>query len=162
SVAAGSRTVILRQLTNGTPLDIGTAHTTTWGWSDAQLDRITCGTLQIGDTNSGAIAVSADVTRPSSTNVVLTSGDDITFGPGLVNTGGGTLLLHPGRAPAAVHPVRTSTDVSAGTTSFFAGSDLAINIAGTSPDTLYDRLFVSGAVNLTGADLVLTGSFVPA
>src|SRR5207302_7107060 len=78
---------------------------------------------------------------------------------GQVNTGGGTLLLHPGTSPAAVKPTKSGIDVTASTLSF--ASDLAIAINGTTVDTQYNQLNVVGQVNLTGVDLKLSGSHTP-
>jgi hypothetical protein len=50
--------------------------------------------------------------------------------------------------------------VVAGTLSF--GSDLAIVIDGTEPDTEFTQLNVLGQVDLTGVDLVISGSYTPA
>jgi hypothetical protein len=98
--------------------------------SDTELDLITTGTLIIGDANSGAISISNAISRPAATNVQLRSGGDITFNQNF-NTGGGTLLLAPGNAPAAVKPTFTGIDATASTVSF--ASDLSIAINGTTP-----------------------------
>ncbi len=59
TMSAGANSVNLRQRTNNTPIDLGANDTvpTTLQLSDAELDRITAGTVTIGDANSGAIAV---------------------------------------------------------------------------------------------------------
>jgi hypothetical protein len=128
-------------------------------WPTGELDRVTAGTLNIGNANSGTITVISDVTRAASTNVALTSNGDVVFSGGQVNTGGGTLLLDSGNSPAAVKPTRSGIDVTASTLSF--GSDLAIAINGTTVDTQYHQLNVAGIVNITGVSLVLSGSHSP-
>ncbi|MEQ1858792.1 MAG: autotransporter-associated beta strand repeat-containing protein [Chthoniobacteraceae bacterium] len=147
----------------GNAIDLGTAadNTNSLGLSDAELDIITtAGTLTIGDSASGAITVTAAISRPASTNVALTGGSSIIFNPGTLNTSGGTLALTPG-ASGSVQPITSGTEVTASSVSFESGADLAIAINGTTLDTQYRQLNVVGGVNLTGVDLVLSGSHVP-
>ena len=161
--------VTLRPYTNGVPIDLGSATNPIGGplgLSDTELDLVTTGTLIIGHTLAGTITVSADITRSASTNVQLLSGGDVTISGGGINTGGGTLFLDPGTSPAAVKPIFTNTvtaDVTASTLSF--GSDLEIAINGTTPGdgtgSTYSQLTVAGMVNLTGVDLILSGSHTP-
>ncbi|TAD90920.1 MAG: T9SS C-terminal target domain-containing protein [Bacteroidetes bacterium] len=157
--------VTLRPFTSGTQINMGSGTDPIGGplgLSDTELDRITTGTLIIGDANSGTISISAPISRPALTNVQLRSGGDITFNQNL-NTNGGTLLLAPGNASAAVKPTFTGTDATASTVSF--ASDLSIAINGTTPGngtgSTYTRLTVAGSVDLTGVDLVFSGAYVP-
>lgn len=57
---------------------------------DAQLDRISAGTLRIGGLESGAITVLSDVTRPAKTDMTLTSSQYI-IGTDKINLAGGVL-----------------------------------------------------------------------
>ncbi|MBL7796806.1 MAG: DUF1573 domain-containing protein, partial [Saprospiraceae bacterium] len=158
----GSSSITLRPYDDGTPIDLGSGANSIGGplgLSDTELDLVTGGTLVIGDANSGAITVSADITRAAATNMELHSAGDITFSTGGINTGGGTLLLNPGASPAAVNPAFSGTDVTASTLSF--GSDLSIFINGLVANTDYTQLKVAGTVNLTGVDLILSGSHTP-
>ena len=83
-------------------------------------------------------------------------GGDIVISGGQVNTGGGTLLLHPaGAANSAVKPTNTNPDATANVQ---FGSDLAINVNSASS---YDQLTVTGNVDLTHANLVLSGGYTP-
>ena len=71
--AAG--TVTVRQLTNGTAINLGAADGAgVLGLTDAELDTITAGTVQIGDNNSGAITVSAAMTHTNTNAIILTAG----------------------------------------------------------------------------------------
>ena len=93
SVNAGANPVILRPSTAGTRIDLGgadvlTGSPLTLGLTDAELDRVTAGTLTIGDAAAGAMTVSAAVSRPAGTDIGLTSGGTILFNSGL-DTGGG-------------------------------------------------------------------------
>ncbi|HND88269.1 MAG TPA: choice-of-anchor D domain-containing protein, partial [Saprospiraceae bacterium] len=166
STSASTQTgnsVTLRPRISGVQINVGTATNSVagpLGLSDAELDRITTGTLIIGDANSGVLTVSAAISRPASTNVQLVSGDDVVISGGGFNTSGGTMLLDAGASPKAVKPTFNSTDVTASTLSF--ASNLAIVINGTTPGngtgSTYTQLNVAGALNLTGVDLILSGS----
>jgi uncharacterized delta-60 repeat protein len=170
SVDAGANTVILRPANstdlvgddNGDAIDLGsTSHTApnTLELSDAELDRITAGSLVIGNGSSGTLVVSADVVRSSGTNMRLISAGDVVLNGGQIHTAGGTLLLQPGVPPAAVRPIKAGTDVTVSTLSF--ASDLAIVINGATVDSDYTQLNVVGEVDLTGVDLVISGAHVP-
>jgi mucin-19 len=157
--------VTLRPYTNGVQINLGSTNNPIGGplsLSDAELDLISTGTLIIGDANSGAISISAAVSRPAATNLQLRSGGDITFNQHF-NTGGGTLLLAPGNTPAAVKPTFTGTDATASTVSFASDLSIAINgtTAGDGTGSTYTRLTVAGSVDLAGVDLVFSGAYVP-
>ncbi len=159
-----ANTVTVRPMSAGTAIDLGADDTAgTLGLTAAELNRITAGTLVIGTASSGSITLSADITRAASTNVQLTSGGNIvqTSGAGSFNTAGGTLLLTPG-GNASHLPNRAGTDLTATTVSYAAGSQVTIDIGGTTVDSEYTQLNVSGTANLTGVALNLTGSFASA
>jgi hypothetical protein len=86
SVNAGTNVVSIRQLINGRPIGVGAADSAaTLGLSDAELDRVTGSTINVGDSNSGAITQSAAVSLPTTgapRNVVLTSPSGITINNG--------------------------------------------------------------------------------
>lgn len=154
--------VTILPFTNGVGIDLGSILNPVGGplgLSDAELDRITTGTLIIGDENSGAISVSTDITRAALTNVELHSGDDINVSGGGINTAGGTLLLNSGDSPATINPTFIGTDANISTLTL--AGDLGIIINGTTPDTDYTQLTVAGSVNLNGVNLVISGSHVP-
>ena len=59
-VAAGLNTVTLRQRTNGTAINLNAADSAgVLGLTDAELDRVTAATINIGDSNAGTITVFA-------------------------------------------------------------------------------------------------------
>jgi hypothetical protein len=127
--------------------------------NDAQLDLISTGVLTIGHPVADTILVAIPVTRSNPTDVCLITAGDVIFNPGTINTNGGNLLLDPGPTPMAVKPVTSGLDITMDTVSF--GSDLAIVINGSQADVQYYQLHVNGVVNLTGVDLVLSGSYTP-
>jgi hypothetical protein len=166
-VSAPGQIVTLRPWESGEAIVLGSTTdnaANTLELSDAELDRITAGTLRIGDSTSGIITVSAAITRPATTNVNLISGSDIVFNPGSINTTGGALFLAPGLL-GSVQPISSGIDATLNfsSLSFAAGSDLSIAINGTTVDspTGYRQLNVVGAVNLTGVDLLLSGAYTP-
>ena len=160
SISAGANKVSIAPTTAGRSIDLGLDDSfTQLGLTDAELDRITAGTLVIGNAGSGAITVSAAITRPAATNMQLISNSNVTIADGGINTAGGTILLDPGAFPATVRPTFNGTDVTAGTLSF--GGDLTIVINNTTAGSGYRQLNVSGVVNITGVDLRLDGSYSP-
>ncbi|MGD9856654.1 MAG: tandem-95 repeat protein [Planctomycetaceae bacterium] len=174
--------VAIKPQTAGTRINLGggdvlSGSPKTLGLGDEELDRIAAATLRIGDATSGTITVvNSGVTPPTNRalDVELISAGDIIFNAsygtvGFFSPGApsrGNLLLSPG-ADGSVQPKFSGNDVvtqantgGAFTTSFSAGSDLRINIDGLTAHTQYDRLTALGRVDLTGADLSLTGGFV--
>ncbi|HMX39296.1 MAG TPA: HYR domain-containing protein, partial [Saprospiraceae bacterium] len=163
--AAGS--VTLAPYTNGISIDLGGNADPIGGplgLSDAELDRISTGTLIIGNANSGNITVSTAITRPASTNVQLVSGGNVLLSGGGFDTGGGTLLLDPGASPAAIIPTFNGTDAAASALSLAGDLKLVVNggTAGNGSSGTYTQLNAVGTVDLTGVGLVLSGSYNPA
>src|SRR5262249_8362020 len=94
AVTAGTGTATLRPETAGLSIDLGGSDVdgTALGLTDAELDRITAGTLNIGDASSGAIVVSADISRPAATDIHFQSGVSTTVNSGAtLAAGGGTV-----------------------------------------------------------------------
>ena len=174
--------VSIRPLTAGTPIqpgsgDVLSGASKALGLSSFEFGRIAATTLRIGDTTSGTISVVGTGVTPSADrawNVELISGGDIVFNAPFSTVGfasasaptRGNLLLAPGPT-GGVKPKSTTNDAvtqtnlgSAFTTSFASGSDLKIAINGLTAHTQYDRLTILGRVNLAGADLALSGSYV--
>ncbi len=62
TIDAGANQATVRQLSTGSLINLGAADSAgTLGLTDAELDRITAGTLNIGDANSGAITISSAI-----------------------------------------------------------------------------------------------------
>ncbi|MFN3379767.1 MAG: beta strand repeat-containing protein, partial [Runella zeae] len=160
---ATSSTVILASATTARSISLGTETNGQLSLTDTELDLVSGGTLVIGAANSGTINVEANISRTTATAMQLISNSDINIKGGSINTGGGTLLLDSGTSPAAVKPTFTGTDVTSSTLSF--SSDVAIVLNGTTPGdgtgNSYTQLTVSGGINLTGATLALSGTYVP-
>jgi hypothetical protein len=166
TVSAGANAVTLRQKTNGVAINLGSAVDSTANTlelSDGELDRIvSAGTLNVGNGSSGAITVSANITRAASTVLNLTSGANIDIATGSLNSAGGNVTLTPN---TNVFPSNSGVDVTTGAASTLAltsAKDLRIVINSTTVDTGYTQLNVAGLVNLNNANLALSGSLVPA
>jgi len=161
-VNSGTGTTTLRQLTNTTAINLGGADGAgTLGLTDAELDLVTAGTLNIGDSNSGAITVSANISRGAATVLNLTSNANIDIAGGSLNSAGGNVTLTPG---TNVFPSNSGVDVTTSATttlSLTSAKDLKIVINNTTVDSGYTQLNVAGLVNLNGANLALSGSYTP-
>lgn len=159
TISAGASSLTFRERTNGRNIFVGGSGSGL-ALSDTALDLCTAGTLIIGDASAGNLTVSASVTRPTTTNMQLVSGANIITNPGSITTAGGTLLFSPGSS-GNIQPTRNGVDVNASNTTFALGSNLGLVINGTTVDTQYRQLNVAGGVNLTGANLSLSGSYTP-
>ena len=162
SIDAAAGAVVLRPDTAGTEIDLGgddplAASPAVLGLSAEELDRITAGTLAIGDAASGAITVRGSVTRSAATTVRLASGADVVFDGGSIDTGGGTLEIHPG---GSLRPRTAGPEIAAVQVLFGDGTHLASSIGGTAVDTQYSQLNVVGTVELGNVVLDLTGDYV--
>jgi hypothetical protein len=164
--ASVTSSVTLRPSGSGIGINLGLATDPIGGplgLTDAELDRITSGTIQVGSTTTGPITISGAISRSSATVMNLASGGAINFTTGSLNTLGGNLTLSPGAA-ASVGVANTGNDVTTGaasTLNFASNSDLTIAINGTTVDSQYQQLNVVGKVDLTGVDLVLSGIYTP-
>jgi hypothetical protein len=160
SAQSGS-SVTLRQKTNGVAINLGGADAaSTLGLTDAELDRVTAGTINIGDSSSGTVTVTSGITRAAATMMNLTSGAAINFTDGLIDSAGGNVQLDTGTSSSFA---KSGPDLNAGagTLAFGNGDTLSISINGNTVDTQYQQLNVAGVVNLTGVGLVLSGSYTP-
>lgn len=161
SITTGAdQTVTIRPLTNGVAINLGPTGDPLGGplqLTDAELDRVSAGTLVIGHAQSGTITQSQPITRPAQTDVYLHSSGSILVNTSSINTAGGLLTFH---AAQGVFPAASGVDVQVGTVAFAPGTTLMIQINGLIPDVNYSQLNVQGEVNLTGARLSISGTFI--
>ena len=158
SVGAGANALVLRQKSNGKTIDLGGADSATQlGLTDAELDIVDAGALNVGDSNSGHVNVSANITRAAATILNLTSGAAIDIATGSLNSAGGSVTLTPN---TNVFPSNSGVDIDsgAGTLALTGNKDLKVVINGTTVDTGYTQLKVAGLVNLNNANLSFAGS----
>ena len=168
SVSAGSGPVTLRQKTIAVAIELGSATDPFAGslsLTDAELDRVTAGTLNIGNANTGNVQVTGVISQTKTTNIstpvatlVFASGDLGIFGtvnnPLSVNPGG---TLRPGASPGVIN---------SGNLALGAGSNFAVEIGGATAGNgagFHDQVNVTGIVDVTGANLSLAafGGFTP-
>ncbi|MDB5386267.1 MAG: hypothetical protein JWM11_1913 [Planctomycetaceae bacterium] len=161
AISAGTNRVTIQPKTGGTQVNLGgTDALGTLGLSDGELDRVTAAKLNIGNDSAGTITVSTGITRLTPTNLRLVSGGDVVIAGGQVNTDRGTLVLDPGLSPHVFNSSHSGIDSTAFTTTV-AGA-LSIIINNNQVDTGYTQFNVVGGIDLTGANLVLSGGYVPA
>jgi hypothetical protein len=148
-------------------IDLGGADSiTALGLTDSELDRITCATLNLGDTtNTSLINVNAAITRSASTNLNLLSAPppataiSINSGGSLDSAGGNVTFTSQGTG--GLKPAATGVDVNmstTGTLAFQTGSTFNVAINGTTVDTGYQQLNVAGKLNLTNCTLAFNGT----
>ncbi|MCL4205954.1 MAG: hypothetical protein KJ000_26010 [Pirellulaceae bacterium] len=156
-------TVTVRPVSVGREIDLGTNTAGTLGLTNAELNRITAGTIQIGDSDSGDLTLSAPIVYLPGSNFQLVSGGSVIFDPGSINTGGGNLSIAPASA-GSFSPKTSGVEVVVGadaTLSFASGTQIDIRIDGPIPDTQLRQLNVQGKIDLTGTTLMLSGDYVP-
>ncbi|WP_431854354.1 filamentous hemagglutinin N-terminal domain-containing protein, partial [Azospirillum sp.] len=136
--------------------------------SDAELDRITAGTLRIGSTTSGAITVSADLTPANATTLSMVTGSTYTQGTGITVTApnidisaagtqtlSGTLSTTGGLTLTGNSLVVGGSLASTGTVTFqpYTASD-SVSVAG-SGGTLALTTGILNAVASTATNLII-------
>ena len=125
--------------------DLGSNTAGTLGLTDAELDRITTGTLVIGNATTGGIAISNAITRAAATDVMLTSAANtsITFsGAGTLNAGTGTVTLSVSGSGGIVSGA--GTDITASNLVITAGSG-GIGASGNALTTAVSKLEAASA-----------------
>ena len=166
-LVATQGTVSITPLLTGIAINLGEEDTLTGGvlslgLTDAELDRVTAGTINIGDANSGPITFSTNIDRATSTNLNFTAGSDhnINFSSFALNAGtDGDVSLTTSGAGAIVSSDNTGTDLISDDVTLNAGS------GGIGSTTNFFRLAATtvtatsgGGINLVEADSVTIGS----
>ncbi len=162
AINGGTNTVTLRNEDTSRAINLGT---TTGGLdlTDGELDRITAGTVSIGDTTSGAITFSADITRSASTNINLTtgSGNNIAFSTFSLNAGAsGDVTLTTSGSGAITTSDNTGTDLTADDVILNSGSGgvgSTTNFLRLAATTVVATTSGNGSINLIEADSVSIG-----
>jgi hypothetical protein len=135
AINAGASTVALQQTTNGRQIDLGTDTAGTLGLTDAELDRITAGSIAVGNNNAGTVTITDTIHPANSPGISVTTGGDILDGNGdadnIVATADSTLW--------AAGTIGTADDalevqINGGDLSIYAegvSDGVSVNIAGT-------------------------------
>ena len=128
------------------------------------FDKLGSGTviLTAANTYNGATTVNGGTLLANNTSGSATGTGNVAInnaaglgGSGAVSgtvTGANTARLAPGGSPESL---------ATGSVTLAATNFVDVEIFGTAPTTQYDQLFVSGAVNLNGAQLNLSGTLTP-
>ena len=179
-------TATFRQATNGTAIDLGSTSGvgSSLNLSDAELDRVTAATVQIGDVNSGAISVSAAISHAN--HLSLTTGAGVSGSAGLTLAAGKNLtvsangavsltgaIIVPGTATIAAGAANNVT-LSSGSNDFStlvitSGNNVSVTdssalvlgastVSGTLSVTTSGAITQSGALSVTGAATYAAGS----
>ncbi len=111
SINSGTGTTTLQPRTAGTKVDLGggdvlAGSPLTLGLTDAELDRVTAGTIQVGNASTGNINVSSPITISTNLNLTAAGGKTATLGSS-INAGTGNVTFTG--ATGAVSVVSNST-----------------------------------------------------
>lgn len=121
SIDAGANTVSIRQRTNGHTIHVGGSDSATnLGLTDAELDRITAGLVEIGNSNTGPIIVNGSISHGNELSLV--SGAGVTLNQ--------SILMAPNRSVSI-----NTVDPADGFISF-TGANSRIDASGTGTVTL--------------------------
>ncbi|HNB51326.1 MAG TPA: hypothetical protein PK530_05265 [Anaerolineales bacterium] len=120
SINAGTNGVTLRQRTNGKTIAIGAADSAAQlGLTDIELDRVTAGTLTIGDTNSGAITISAVVSPLNYKTLAFGNNTSFATGSGFLSDIGPTAATYEKITVAGTLSVNTTATLNFAATGGF-------------------------------------------
>ncbi len=180
AVNAGTAGVTLVQTTNGRAINLGTNTAGSLGLTDTEIDNITAAQVSIGNSNSGAITISDNVSPANTQNLSLITGAGIEGAAGktltvatltanaatgigvtnALNTSGTSLSLS-----ATNGNLRLNNSSAAATTvnSVSTGSgDITFAQSGGGALTVTTAATTSGAVSLSNAGANLTAVSVTA
>ncbi len=120
------------------PIDLGSETAGKLSITDSEIDHVLAPSILIGDVNSGPVTISAPITRSTATNLSISSGGNITFSNGSLDTAGGSLTLSAG-INGQIKPNTAGVDLTASSVQFDADDRLDIAIQGTIVDTEYTQ-----------------------
>jgi hypothetical protein len=168
TIDSGTGTTTLRTRTAGTRINLGGADvlnggTLTLGLTDAELDLITAGTLQIGDSNSGAITISAALDPTTVSTMLLTTGANVVDGNA---TGTDITVANLGitavtGVAASANPLETSLsqfEARTGTGGVFIANTGNLNLGGVTAGISGVQVTTSGDIDLSSAGSIQTNS----
>ncbi|MFL5328733.1 MAG: beta strand repeat-containing protein [Gemmataceae bacterium] len=138
AINAGGNSVVLRPNTTSRPIDVGTVTTGSLSFFDSELDLIVAGTLFIGNSASGAITVSANISHGN--NLTLTTG------AGLTSIGGIAMAVNKSLTVSAVGTITLTG----------GGSPFSATGSGSIGLTTQGEISISGSAAVTTADGALT------
>ena len=159
TINVGPRAVTVLQEHTTTSVNLGGSDApNVLGLTDDELDRITAGTLVIGDTNTNGIAFAGSITRSASTKVLLTTkpSTDIAFGTGSLNAGsGGDVTLTTSGSGGITTGDNSGTDITGDDITLNAGSGgigTNVNFVRLAGTTVIAGTTSNAGINLAEAD----------
>ena len=156
TINSGTATTTINTRTAGTFINLGgadvlTGSPLTLGLTDAELDLITAGTLQIGNSNSGAVTVSAAISHAN--HLSLTTGAGVSGSGGLTLGSGENLGITSGGAVNL-----TGAIVVPGTTTVAAGAGNNVTFSSASNDFSTVIITTGNNVSLTDSNALILGA----
>ncbi|HXQ15508.1 MAG TPA: YDG domain-containing protein [Caulobacteraceae bacterium] len=147
-VNAGTARVMLTPFTAGVPIDVGTAPGGVLGLTQASLNQVTAGVLQVGGAGSGDLTITAPISAPVGWNTLELISD------GAISEQAGDSLTLANLAAASVGPVTLNVASNAIQT-FAADSNSTVSVVNGANLTIGTVAGVGGvsgsAVNVTSS-----------
>jgi hypothetical protein len=159
TINSGSGRTTLASSTAGQQVDVGTNTPGTIGLTQAELNHVTAGVLQIGSPTAGDITVSASITAPGGWNTLaLVNGGRVTesaagslTGPNLrVSSAGPGTLTNPNNVGTLAADTTGSLSFNNGTHALTIGvvdGDTGITTTNSDVDLIADNLNIAQQVN---------------
>jgi fibronectin-binding autotransporter adhesin len=161
TVNSASGRTIIRPTTGGRTIDLGGSPGTALGLSDAELDRITAGTLEIGSAASGAITVTAAISPAGTNTLHLRTGSTVSQNPSatitetnLAITAGGAVTL-----TEANDVTDLAIDTSTGDVQFTDANGFSVTTVDSVPGIDTDNGSVT--LNATTGDITVVNTLAP-
>ncbi|MEQ1643361.1 MAG: FG-GAP-like repeat-containing protein, partial [Pyrinomonadaceae bacterium] len=158
-INAGTGTVNIRQRTNGRPIELGGADSATLlGLTDAEIDRVTAGTLNIGNSSTGGILFSTAPINVTDAPVIplltlTTGGTGITSNPaiGVLDVIAGELRLNSSTTTSADMDATTLVSGSTGAQVLSEANTVTLGNGGINATVASPVTLVSGRFNTVAA-----------
>lgn len=153
-VSAGTTTI--RPQTASRAIDLGSETGGQLSLTDSEIDRITAGTLVIGNASSGAITISAAISAAAATNVTLISGGAITATESIAPNGGNLTLTAGGaitQGPTSIITATTLTTSSVGGTTLASASNNVTTLSATNTGSGNVVYVDANAFSVSGSNL---------
>ncbi len=150
SISSGPGQTTIATRTPGTLIDLGGADVLsgdplTLGLTDAELDQVTAGILQIGGNNTGSLTVSAEITHGSQFS--LNSEGDVSGLGGIALAVGKNLTIHSGNIVALGGVLTVS-----GTLSILPSQETMGNVTLTNAGNAFETVTVEAANSVSLRD----------
>ena len=158
SINAGTNAVSLAPRTLGMAIDLGGADApATLGLTDAELDRITTGSLTIGDESTGAITLTSAIQHAGDANLNIVTGRNIALLSGSnITTVDGDLMLSANMQHPATGGNHIGIEIDNATIGSTSGAITLTGRGGDGPGQQYGVSIHSGATVGAGTNGAVT------